>query len=275
MNPQEYANLDRLDQAHWFYRGKRAIVRHWIARERPLKPDDLLIDAGMGAGTWLVENSPDCHVLGLDDHAESLEIAEPRLRAVGGTAIRTTLDSVDLPDGCASVVTLLDVLEHLDDDASALREMLRLTRPGGLLVITVPAHRWLWSDWDVVLHHRRRYRKSDLVKLLQQFDLEIVRCVYFNSLAILPAWLIRRYRVLFPPKPGRPRAEDCLPPKWLNSLLFHLMVQPARWRWLRPPLGVSLLAVVRRPDSPSSPPRSMRPNISTQRESSSSARSPI
>ena len=62
-----------------------------------------------------------------------------------------------------SIMTLMDVLEHLDDDDAALREMIRLTRPGGLIVITVPALRWLWSDWDVVLHHRRRYHRRPIL----------------------------------------------------------------------------------------------------------------
>src|SRR5215210_3389619 len=183
MNPEEYEKLDRLDRVHWFYRGKRAIVRHWIGRHLELGPDDLLIDAGMGTGTWLVEMSRRCRVLGLDDH-ESLAVAGPRLRAVGGDSLKTTLERVDLPDGCAAVVTLMDVLEHLDDDAAALREIIRLTRPGGLLVLTVPALRWLWSDWDVGLHHRRRYHRADLLDLVRRPGVEVLRCSYINTASL-------------------------------------------------------------------------------------------
>src|SRR5262249_20404319 len=139
MNPEEYDRLDRVERQHWFYRGKRDVVRHWIRRYRPLRSDDLLIDGGAGTGTWLVEMSRSCHVLGLDDHPESIALARPRLEAVGGSVLQTSLAKVDLPDRVAAVVTLLDVLEHLDDDEAALREMVRLVEPGGLVVITVPA----------------------------------------------------------------------------------------------------------------------------------------
>jgi len=246
MNPDEYAKLDHLDRRHWFYRGKRAIVRSWIARHLALRPDDLLIDAGCGTGTFLAEMAGSCRVLGLDDHAESLVIAGPRLAAVGGGVLRASLERVDLPDGCAAAVTLLDVLEHTDDDAAVLREMARLVRPGGLLVITVPALRALWSDWDVALHHRRRYHRAEVLRLCDAPGLRTLHCAYFNTAALPAIALVRAWRRLRPPRPGAERAEDRVPGPLLNRLLYHAMVTPACWGWFRPPAGVSLLAVLRR-----------------------------
>lgn len=246
MNPEEYAKLDRLDRAHWFYAGKRAIVRHWIDRYITLEPADLLIDAGMGTGTWLVEMSARCRVLGIDASEESLALARDRVRAAAGEVLQSTLDRVPLPDACATVITLLDVLEHLDDDRAAMREMTRLARPGGLIVITVPALRWLWSDWDVALHHRRRYHERDLRALVQVPGLELLRCSYFNTLLLPAIALVRSWRKLRPPRADATRAEDQLPPAALNSALRQAMVAPACWGWCRPPLGVSLLAVLRR-----------------------------
>jgi SAM-dependent methyltransferase len=211
-----------------------------------LQADDLLIDAGCGTGTFLTEMSGTCQVLGLDDHAESIELARPRVEAAGGKVLQTTLDQVDLPTGCASVVTALDVLEHLDDDASAVRELTRLVKPGGLLIVTVPALRMLWSDWDVALHHRRRYHHHELRKLLHVPDLELQHCAYFNSAAVLPIMLVRMWRKVRPPRPGEERAEDRVPSPWLNRLLYHTMVTPACWGWFQPPAGVSLLAVARK-----------------------------
>ena len=246
MNPEEYANLERLDRTHWFYRGKHAIVRHWIDHHAPLQRDDVLVDAGMGTGTWLMKMSRRCRLVGLDDHDESLAIARPRLEAVGGRAIKTKLDRVDLPDGSASVVTLMDVLEHLPDDSAALREMVRITRPGGLIVLTVPALKSLWSDWDVSLHHYRRYHRRELMKLFSTVDVDVLRCAYFNSLAVAPITLIRTWRKFRPPREGAIRAENRIPGRALNALLYSAMVIPARWRWFYPPLGVSLLGVLRR-----------------------------
>src|SRR5262249_13038461 len=159
----------------------RAIVRSWIRRYLKLNAEDILIDAGTGTGTWPVEMSACCRVIGLDDHAESVALARPRLEAVGGRMIPTPLDRLDLPHGLAAVVTILDVLEPLDDDEAALVEMIRLVRAGGVLVITVPALRWLWSDWDVSLHHRRRYHRADLLRLLRRPGVEVLHCTYTNS----------------------------------------------------------------------------------------------
>lgn len=245
MQPDEYDKLERIDAVHWFYSGKRAIVRHFIERFLQLTKDDLLIDAGTGTGRWPVEMSQYCRVLGLDDHEESIRLARPKLEAVGGKLLQTPLDRIDMPDRCASVVTAMDVLEHLDDDASAMRELARLVRPGGLIVITVPALRWLWSDWDVVLHHRRRYHRADLRRLVEQPDLEILHLKYTNFFALPLIMLVRLWRKLKPPKPGVARAEDKIPVRPLNTLLKALYVYPACWRWPAP-AGVSLLAVLRK-----------------------------
>ncbi|GIX03455.1 MAG: type 11 methyltransferase [Planctomycetaceae bacterium] len=245
MESQEYERLATVELQHWFYRGKRAIVRHYIQRYRPLGPDDLLIDAGTGTGLWPYEMSRYCRVVGLDDHEESVALARPRLASVGGTLIQTSLENIVWPSNSASVVTALDVLEHLDHDDLALRELARITAPGGLLIITVPALMWLWSDWDVVLHHRRRYSKRQLKQLVSLPELELLHLAYINGVALLPIVMVRWWRKWFPPQPGRPRAEDRIPPGWLNRLLYAMFVYPACWGWPFP-LGVSLLAVLRK-----------------------------
>ena len=272
MNSAAYASLDRLDRVHWFYRGKRAIVRHWIDRTVRLGPDDLLIDAGMGTGTWLVEMAARCRVLGLDAHRESLDLARPRVEAVGGRVLETSLERVALADGCATVVTLMDVLEHLDDDRAALREMVRLTRPGGVLVITVPTLRGLWSDWDVLMHHRRRYHRREFLALLDPAEVELLHCAYFNTLMLPPIWLARAWRRWFPPRPGAPLAEEVVPLRPLNALLYQALVTPACWGWFRPPVGVSLLAVLRRRGCPPTRPRADRPSAARRAEASSMER---
>jgi SAM-dependent methyltransferase len=250
MNPAEYVRLAQVDQHHWFYRGKRHIVRHWIGAYTRLGGNDLLIDGGTGTGIWPQEMARQCRVLGIDEYEESLTLARPRLAAVGGEVLKSGLQHVPLPDGLASVVTLLDVLEHLDDAEGAFREMLRLTKPGGLLVVTVPALMWLWSDWDVALHHRRRYTKKTLRQTLNQPGAEILRCAYFNTFALPAVALVRAYR-RWRPAPGsngvRPaRMEDRIPGPLLNRMLFWLMTWPACRAWCAAPLGVSLLAVVRK-----------------------------
>ncbi len=250
MNPAEYERLERIDRQHWFYSGKRAIVRYWLERYASLAPGDLLVDAGAGTGVWLEEMALRCRVLGIDDHEESLRLARPRARGALGL-LQARVDALPLASGCARVVTALDVLEHLPDDRAALRELLRILHPAGVLALTVPALSWLWSDWDVALRHYRRYHRRQLLALVRQAGGEVLFCRAFNFAALPAIALIRGLRRLRPPRSERLRMEDRLPPAWVNRSLYQLLVRPACWPRFDPVWGVSLLVLVRpAPESP-------------------------
>src|SRR5206468_4258823 len=124
----------------------------------------------------------------------------------------------------------------------------RLLKSGGLAVVTVPAGMALWSDWDVALHHYRRYTRQQLRALFPEPDWEILHVNYTNVVVYPAVWLVRKWRAIR----GRrktgaagARTEDTLPPRWLNGLLRTLFVRLAHWR-VPFPFGVSLLLVARR-----------------------------
>src|SRR5207247_1080807 len=105
-------------------------------------------------------------------------------------------DDLVVPPGWADAVLLLDVIEHLDDDVAALETARRALRPGGLLVITVPAYRWLWSGHDVALGHRRRYSARGLARLVERAGLHVVHASYFNTLLFPAVALTRAWKRL-------------------------------------------------------------------------------
>lgn len=243
MDAAEYANLDRVEAEHWYYAGKRDLVRQWIFQVRPPARDDLLLDCGAGTGRFALEMQAHCRVLVLDDHAEALALLRQRFRPE--QVLSLSGDQVPLPDSSLEYVTALDVLEHVPDDAAVVRGFHRLLKPGGLAVVTVPACMALWSDWDVALHHFRRYDRPGLRALFPaaQWELEYVN--YTNVLAFPAVWLLRRWRRWRPAKPGAARAEDRQPPAAINALLRAAFVIPGRAR-VPFPFGVSLLLVARR-----------------------------
>jgi ubiquinone/menaquinone biosynthesis C-methylase UbiE len=245
MDAAEYDNIAALEEVHWYYAGKRRFVREWIMRARPPQATDTLLDCGAGTGRFAKEMEAHCRVFALDDHAEALRILRTRFRPE--QILSLAGDQVPLPDGSLEYVTALDVLEHVPDDAAVVNGFHRLLKPGGLAVVTVPASMALWSDWDVALHHFRRYDRGQLSALFRESDWEIVYANYTNVLVYPAVWLVRKWRALRP-KTGaaaNARTEDRVPPGWLNSLLGACFVGMAKWR-VPFPFGVSLVLVARR-----------------------------
>jgi len=240
MESTEYDNLERVERLHWYYAGKRELVHHWLVKAHgPIKGARYL-DCGAGTGLFAQELQAECEVHVLDNHEESLTLLRRRFPAervhkLEGSRLPFDEASLDL-------LTALDVIEHIEHDAAAVTEFARVLKPGGVAVITVPASMALWSDWDVSLHHYRRYDRGGLLALFPFSDWEPVHVNYVNSLVYPAVWLVRMWRHLVP---SRNRMEDRCPPAFLNRFLQWLFVFTGRCR-LRAPFGVGLLLVVRR-----------------------------
>jgi ubiquinone/menaquinone biosynthesis C-methylase UbiE len=187
-----------------------------------------------------------CRVLAIDDHAESLNLARSKL---GSDRVREgTCTSLPVPDSSADILTALDVVEHIEEDQKALVEFSRVLRPGGVLIITVPALMWLWSDWDEVLHHFRRYTRRSLKRIIPMESFEPVHINYVNVVVLPIVFLVRKVRSLRRRTRTEPnvRSEDMTPPSWVNAPLKWLFVKLACQRVVPFPAGVGLLAVLRR-----------------------------
>lgn len=243
MNADEYANLERVERTHWYYAGKRDLVRNWLQRVRPPVAGDLLLDCGAGTGIFASEMESLCKVLVLDDHEEALRLLRQRFRQE--QILSLAGDQVPLPDASLDFVTALDVLEHVPDDGAVVKGFYRLLKPGGIAVVTVPASMALWSDWDVVLHHFRRYSRNQLGGLFPPSDWEVCHLNYTNVMVYPAVWLIRKWRRWFPAGEGVVRSEDREPAAWINRLLRRVFVVTGVMR-IPFPFGVSLILVAKR-----------------------------
>jgi SAM-dependent methyltransferase len=230
------------EDRHWWYRGRRTVIENVIAGMR-LPARARILDAGCGSGRNMVELIRHGTVTGIELSPTSVALA--RERDVGEVIEGSVLDmpfSADSFDLAAS----LDVIEHLEDDLAALRELRRTVAPGGSLLVTVPAYPWLWSGHDEINHHYRRYTRRSLQCVAEQAGWEQVRTTYFNSL-LLPAAIILRVLDRFSRKTTESSLDLWVPPNPLNWLLERPLGLEAALiaHGGRIPAGLSLLAVFR------------------------------
>jgi SAM-dependent methyltransferase len=179
------AILDHED-CHWWYRGRLRIVRQEV--ERLGLPDGArILDAGCGSGRVLDELAHFGDAVGVDLSPGAVAAAWSR----GHSVARARVEELPFADATFDLVTCLDVIEHTPDDLRALRELVRVTRPGGHLLVTVPAYQSLWSAHDVRNEHHRRYRRGSLRQVAGSAGWQLVRDTHFNSLLLPPAAAIR------------------------------------------------------------------------------------
>ena len=148
------------------------------------------------------------------------------------------------PDNSFDLVLATDVIEHVDDDATALAEINRVLRPGGVVLVTVPAFQSLWGLQDKVAHHKRRYRMAGLRDRVRGAGLRIERSFYFNYLLFPAIWAARRVLDVVKPKIG---SENQINTPVVNAILgviFRFDVATAPF--LRLPFGVSALVRARK-----------------------------
>jgi 2-polyprenyl-3-methyl-5-hydroxy-6-metoxy-1,4-benzoquinol methylase len=234
------------DERHWWYRGRRRIIRAELDR-LPLPAHARVLDAGCGSGRTLQELADyGSEVHGIELQPEAVEVA--RSRGQGEVRIGR-LEELPYQDAWFDLVTCLDVVEHTPDDRVALRELRRVCKPGGWLLVTVPAYPALWSLHDEANHHYRRYGRRTLRGAAGDAGWRVRRMTSFNSLLLAPAAAVRLAQRRRPRSRYRP--EITLGPGWLNALLERPLRLEARWlaRGRTLPAGLSLLALLENPGS--------------------------
>ncbi len=248
MRASELRKMRKLEDTYWWFVGRRHLVRDLIERFAPDRDPLTILDAGCGTGGTLEHLRGMGELWGCDIATEALEAC----RARGFEHIECcSVQSLDFPDERFDVVISCDVLEHMEADDRAMAEMARVLRPGGILVLTVPAHRWLWSAHDEALDHLRRYETAGLRRLIEGAGLEIElysKAVAISMPAILASVAYRRLRRLFS---GRGEKADQtalfeLPTPLNRALIWMLDVETWLMRYISLPIGASLVAVARK-----------------------------
>lgn len=246
MKKRQYQELFELEETYWWFVGRRKLARQMV--ERYVGRNGLrLLDAGCGTGGTLSKMTGLGELHGLDFSPYALSFTRKRgfnLLAAGDlTAMPYRGEAFDAVLSC-------DVLEHLDSDRGGLAEMTRVLRPGGHLVLTLPAHQFLWSEHDEALYHQRRYSAQQVRAMLQEAGLEVVKLSPVVTAAFLPILVFRLMQHLRRHRPDEPKTDLRVLPRPLNALLVATL-SLENW-WLRVanlPVGTSLVAVGRKRQS--------------------------
>jgi SAM-dependent methyltransferase len=242
MYEHEYEAMYGLEDVYWWFIARRQLAVEVLAREIAGRPDARILDVGCGTGSNLSAFARLGHAVGIDMSTDALQFC--RQRGVERVAL-SEIESLPFPDATFDVITAMDILEHTDDDLAALRELRRVLRPGGLLLSTVPAYGFLWSEHDEALKHRRRYTAHELRNKMTVTDFQIERTSYFITALFLPIFAMRIHQGLFK-KSTHPQTSIRLLPRWLNSGLVGLLGLERRlFRRVNLPFGVSIVALAR------------------------------
>ncbi len=230
------------EDRHWWYRGRRTVIEGVIDGLR-LPARARILDAGCGSGRNMLELARHGSVTGVELSETSVALARER-RA--GEVVAGSVLEMPFPADSFDLAVSLDVIEHLEDDLAALRELRRTVAPGGSLLVTVPAYQWLWSGHDDINHHHRRYTRRSLQRVAEQAGWDQVRTTYFNSL-LLPMAIVLRVLDRLSTKTTESSLDLWIPPEPLNWLLERPLALESALiaRGWRIPAGLSLLAVFR------------------------------
>lgn len=244
MEIKEYGSLANRENFYFWHVGRREILKEAIFRSGIGVKNLDILDVGCGTGGNIILLKKFGRVVGLDSSAEALKFAERRGFA---QLIQASATKLPLPDNAFDLVSILDVLEHIEDDRGVIGEALRVLRPGGLLLITVPAYQWLWSQHDKALHHIRRYTKREVTSKVRHGGFEVLEQSYFVMLAV-PITLFRKLRDKLLRNPDNPpKIYDIVPPPLVNTLLlFLLRCEKILLRFMRLPFGTSIMVVAKK-----------------------------
>lgn len=241
MDTRQYHEIAELDGTkNWWYVSRRALVESILSRYVASSVDTAL-DLGCGTGAHAgILTSRARHVTGLDPSEAALEHARDKGYA---SLIVSGAEAMPLPDASIDLVLATDVLEHVDDMQS-VKEIVRILRPGGHIVATVPAWMSLWHGNDDHSHHKRRYSRAQFTSLFENNGYTVKYIRYWNRLFFLPVWITARLYRADRARLKTQRNNLSAIPGWLGPILIWWFRFENAFCDLVPlPFGVSLLLV--------------------------------
>lgn len=242
MKLELYDKYREVEASHWWFEVRRKIIRDLFLKYN-ISNKSKILDVGCNYGYFVGELQKQGfeYCFGTDISKQAIEYGIQK----GIKNLSVSLaEKLSHPDNTFDLTMALDVIEHIEDDKMAIREISRITKPGGYFFVMVPAYMYLWSLQDDVAKHFRRYNKKTLASSIENSGFEIVRMTYFNSILFFPIMIIRKLEHFT--KTNRSSDFD-LNNALTNSILKIVFgLEKPLLRFMNFPFGVSILMIARK-----------------------------
>lgn len=240
MKKKAYSELATLETTFWWHVGRMNIIDKQLG-ELPGKKTRKILNIGAGTGGTIPTLEKHGSVTNVDTSDDAIAL----LKKSGYEVKKISGGKLPFKDNEFDVITALDVLEHIDDDAGAIKEWQRVIKPGGHMIITVPAYQWLWSEHDETNMHYRRYTRKSLHKAVHGSENLNKRKLSYMIVFSLP--LIAGFRMierLKPKKTLKKSTNFVILPKPINNFFIQLLkIEGSAHKFISFPTGTSLISV--------------------------------
>ena len=240
MDPKSYSEIAETQLVHWWFVGRRTIIRDTVSRMQLPQPAKIL-EVGCGPGGNLKMLNDFGHVKAFEMSEDAINMARKQTSNCFEIKVGSCPNNIPFEGELFDLICMFDVLEHIEEDGETLLALKKLLKDNGKLLITVPAYQWLYGAHDKLLHHKRRYSLNELRSKVENSGYKIEKLSYFNSILFPFALAVRVYEKIFS---GAKPSGGGTPKKLINNLLCYLFKsEKYLLRYLSFPFGVSLVAI--------------------------------
>ena len=234
----------KVESFHWWFVVRRKLLRLFLSF-LSLPHECVVLDIGCGTGSNLkVLEIIGRTVIGLDRSFYALSLARKK---TSSSLLNGDLSKLPIRPQSVGLIVAMDILEHLDDDATGIRSLHQALKQQGILIITVPAFRSLWGIQDEVTGHKRRYSRQEIVNKLRRGGFEIMKSSYFNFFLFFPIFIARRLIHLVGLRIESENEINFPAVNFFLKAIFSL--ESYVLRWCSFPFGVSIFCIAKKSES--------------------------
>jgi len=244
MDNLSYDELNNLEKSHWWFQARKKILTKLTEKYYKYQPEAKVLDIGCGTGAILEQLKGLGKVWGIEKDKLAVDYCRQKMPKAN---ITQGIFPEEVPAEKFDLVTILDVLEHIADDEKALQKASEILKPAGVLIVTVPAYKFIWSSHDQVNQHYRRYTLIELKQKLKKTGLRIKKISYFNTILFLPIVIGKVAKRIFGSSKPTSHLKDGLPPVFLNQILEMIFsLEKDLLPFFNLPFGISIIAIAKK-----------------------------